>query len=302
MQAQELRFFGGLDWAVPTAFAAALAGFRFEQGDVLYRAPEAYSALEEAPPTAGIALQILHPPRSARSTPADFDGNRRRTSWESEVRLQRIELASGHAEDFTVSQGKLLMTLWTGDEDWLDGERGEPAMPGSGRALASYLETAGPAFAAALKLSARAKACRFLFVVDLASDASRVKAQSIAEALAPLGACEALDLTPAAAGVVSEEPFHPVLVLRAIRVTGTTEEDVENALRGALYGGGNRSKAAAATEPAVELEDGEEGEEGEDVTSASVGTSTAGRFSVARHGLLVATARAAKVEEAAESQ
>ena len=280
--APELEFFRGLEWAVPTAFAGALASFRFEQGDVLYRDSVAYSSLAKAPKPAGIALQIIHPPRSARTTLAEFEGNRRRTSWESEVRLQRIDLASGQIEDVSITQGKLLMTLWTGDEAWLDGNREEPDLPESGRALAGHLETSGAAFEAKLALPPRAKACRFVFVVDLASDASRVKAQSIAESLASLGETDSLDLTPASAGVPDAEIFHPALVLRAIRIRGTSEEEVEHALRGALYGGGRAAGNTADPEEA-----------------GTAPRSAAGRFSVARHGLLGATPRAAKADAVA---
>jgi len=264
-----LDFFEGMAWAVPTAFAGALASFRFEQGDVLYRDAEAYSALEGAISAESIALQILHPPRSARTTPAEFDGDRRRTSWESEVRLERIQLATGKSAPLVVSQGKLLMTLWSGDEEWLDAEREEPPLPGAARELAARLEQAKSGFGRSLALQNASKgvACRFFFVVDLASDASRVKAQAIADALAPCGRIKSVDLAPIAAGLDEAEHFHPALVVRGIRINGASEGQVEEALRAALYGGGKRDN---------DLKDGE--------------AETTRRFSVARHGLLESNA------------
>ena len=264
-----LDFFEGLAWAVPTAFAAALAGFRFEQGDVLYRDAEAYQALDRCPAGDAVALQILHPPRSARSTPAEFEGDRRRTSWESEVRLERVQLATGKAEPLVVSQAKLLMTLWSGDESWLDPAREEPPLPGAARELAARLQEAKAGFGRSLALqkAAKGEACRFFFVVDLASDASRVKAQSIADALRPCGRVKSVDLAPLAAGLEDAEHFHPALVVRGIRINGARGEQVEKALRGALYGGGKRDA------------DGEAGE--------------GSRFSVARHGLLESNAETA---------
>ena len=269
-----LEFFAGMAWAVPTAFAGALASFRFEQGDVLYREEATYSALEGVPAANAIALQILHPPRSARTTPAEFEGDRRRTSWASEVRLERIELATGKSDPLTVSQGKLLMTLWSGDEQWLDSEREEPSLPGAARELATRLEEAKQGFGRSLALQklSKGEACRFFFVVDLASDASRVKAESIADALAPCGRIKTVDLGPVAAGLEDAAHFHPALVVRGIRVNGATEARVEEALRHALYGGGTRENAKV------------------DDTRTDGDEEATNRFSVARHGLLESNA------------
>lgn len=254
-----LRFFEGLEWAVPTAFAGALAAFRFEQGDVLYRDAAAYDAIEGKPQLAALAIQVHHPPRSARATPVEFEGDRRRASWQSEVRLELVELAAGTSEARSISQGKLLMTLWQGDVGWLEPDREEPPLPRSGRELAQRLEQACGAFAEKQKTK---KGCRFLFVVDLASDASRVKAQAIEAALAPVGALEQIDLVPGAAGIEQPEAFHPALILRGLIVRGAKAEQLERALRPALYGGRAKSATASADAPSSD------------------------RFSVARHGRL----------------
>jgi hypothetical protein len=254
-----LRFFEGLEWAVPTAFAGALASFRFEQGDVLFQDSAAYDAIEGKFRKGMTAIQVHHPPRSARSVPAEIDGDRRRTSWQSEVRIEIVDLGAGSSELRSISQGKLLMTLWRGDEGWLDPDREEPPLPRSGRELAQDLEQARAAFDAKQKTR---KGCRFLFVVDLASDSSRVKAAAIREALAPVGTIEQIDLIPSEAGIEQPENFHPALVVRGLSVRGANAEGVEHALRGALYGGAANS-------------------ENEQADSAKTN-----RFSVARHGLL----------------
>ena len=253
-----LTFFEGFVWSVPAAFAAALAGFRFEQGDVLYRDAGAYEAQAEASATQGTALQIQLPKRSARATPADAEGDRRTALWESEVVLDRVDLASGQSETLTLTQGKLLMTLWTGDDAWLDPEREEPPVPLAARDLAARLEEAEGTLSADFTTES---GTRFLFVVDMASDASRSKATAIEEALAPLGAVERVERVAARSGVAEAERFHPALRVRGLAVSGANEERVQAALRGALYGGG------APPDPRTE-------DAGPD------------RFSVARHGLL----------------
>jgi len=254
-----LRFFDGFEWAIPTAFAGALAAFRFEQGDVLFRESAAYDAIEGEIQPGTTAIQVHHPPRSARSVPAEIDGDRRRTSWESEVRIELVDLATGTSETHSISQGKLLMTLWRGDQGWLDPDRDEPPLPLSSRELAQQLEQARGAFDA---IQTTKKGCRFSFVVDLASDASRVKAKSIEEALVPVGAIERIDLAPGAAGVEQPEDFHPALVLRGLAIRGAKGEHVEKALRDVLYGGAGKTQGEETDSPRAD------------------------RFSVARHGLL----------------
>ncbi len=255
-----LEVFERLAWPVPTAFAGALAGFRFEQGDVLFREPAAYDAVSDAASAGGTALQVLLPKRSGRATPTDAEGDRRTALWESEVVLERVDLAEGASETLTTSQGRLLMTLWTGDEDWLRSERASPPVPLAARDLAGRLEEAKRTFVKGWKTR---RGVGFVFVVDLASDASRTKAAAIEDALAPLGKLRRLARSPERAGVSEPERFHPALEVRGLAVAGTSEEEVQAALRGALYGGAQKDG---------EPEDGE---------------ATADRFSVSRHGLMI---------------
>ena len=112
----EMRFFEGLAWAVPTAFAAALSALRFEQGDVLYEDRRAYAPLTKKVPKGLTAIQVQLPKRSARATPSEFEGDRRAASWQSEATIELHDLAAGESRMLVVSQGKLAMTIITGDE------------------------------------------------------------------------------------------------------------------------------------------------------------------------------------------
>ena len=266
--ATDLHFFDGFAWAVPTAFASALAALRFEQGDVVFRDSAAYGPLAGAIASDCLAIQVLHPPRSARSVPVDAEGGRRLASWQSEVRIELIELAAGTREARTVSQGKLLMTLWRGDESWLDADRDEPPLPKNARDLAQALPSSSAAFD---RVQSTTHGCRFCFVVDLASDASRVKAQAMEDALGALGSVERTDLKPASAGVESAETYHPALALRGLAISGVRLESAQAALKKCLYNA--QAEAAETSEGA--------GEEAADKTKAD-------RFSLARHGVLEA--------------
>lgn len=231
----EMSFFPSFRWAVPEAFAAAVCSYRFEQGDVLYRERAGYGdlvgRLESGLMT---AIQIRQPPRSARAIPSEYDGDRRLANWQSEVELDRVDLAAGTSESVTTTQGRLLMVLWRGDESWLDVARDEPPLLKSARELAQALrdgdlEWRRPAGSAA--------DCRFVFVVDLSSDASRSRASAIADALQPLGRIEACDRTPEAVGASGPDAFHPTLVLRELVLRGVEASAAGAALKRVLYAG-----------------------------------------------------------------
>jgi len=256
----ELEFFEAMAWPVPLSFAGAIAGMRFEQGDVLYRDRRAYDALDGKIPTGLSAIQVMLPQRSTRGAVSDASGDRRLANWQSEVTLELIDLGSGRSQTRVLSQGKLAMALFSGDEAWLDPQREEPPLPRSGRELQQGLAQSVAAF----DRPAMARAgSRFIMVVDLASDASRTKAVGVEEALLAAGRVERIDLFPAEAGVEDASTFHPSLVIRGLVLPGRTAEEVLPILRGCLYGGGR----GGATEVA-------EGEAAPD------------RFSIGRHGIL----------------
>jgi hypothetical protein len=215
------------------------------------------------------AIQVLRPPRSARGTPLRGEGDRRRSNWQSEVSVALIDLVSGETEQRVLSQGKLLMALWKGDEGWLAADRGEPEFPKTARMLHANLMQAAPAFSDhASRIHVRSGS-QFILVVDLAHDASRAKAASVDEQLRATGKLDVLDLRPAAAGIEHAEGYHPTLVLRGFTLEGRSPEAVEERLRSCLYQGRASNEATR--------------QGGEADLDASAGS----RFSVARHGLLV---------------
>jgi len=253
----ELEFFGGMAWPVPLSFAGAISGMRFEQGDVLYRDKAAYDALDGQIPEGLKAIQVLLPQRSTRGASADSSGDRRLSNWQSEVTLELVDLDHGLTESRVLSQGKLAMALFSGDEGWLDPTHAEPPLPRPARDLQQVVAQSRVAFE---ERTVAKTGSRFIFVVDLASDASRTKAIGVEEALLATGPVEGIDLSPADAGVEDAETFHPSLVIRALVLANRTTEEVLPILRACLYGGG-----------AVEVPDGD---------------GTLDRFSIARHGIL----------------
>lgn len=240
----------GFAWAVPTAFAAAVVDFRFEQGDVLFRSAKGYAVQAGRLPEDLIGVQIRQPPRSTRALANEFDGGRRLAHWRSEVELDRIELASGALTAHTTTQGRLFTTLWRGTDAAFEAGSDEPPLPRSARELAQVLRDGSVALPADRADGPAGN--RFAFVVDLASDVSRAKAAAIAGALAGLGPIRLRDASPGELEVAGAADYQPTLVVRSIVLRGVTAAAIEAALARVLYAGSG---------------------EGE-------------RFSLARHGLL----------------
>ncbi len=262
----ERGFFDGFAWSIPVAFAPAIAAFRFEQGDVLYPDRRAYAPLKGRIPRGLKAIQVLLPPRSGRSAANESDGDRRLSNWQSEVTIDLIDLAGGRSESRVISQGRLLTTVWQGDERWLEPGDEEPPLPRSARELQRRLEDARAAFDARQQTK---RGVRFIFVVDLANDASRIKARNIEDALTEFGDLESLELSLRDAGIAEAAAYLPTVVIRGLVVPDRTSDEVLPTLRACLYGGQSDEEGSAGNA-------GRAREEG----------ATSDRFSIGRHGLL----------------
>lgn len=236
MESEGIVCFEGFAWAVPEAFAPAVNAYRFEQGDVLHPSRASYAPLEGSVGSQRTAIQVRLPARSGRVLPGEFEGDRRLANWQSEVELELVDLASGRIEVRTTTQGRLLMTLWQGDLDWIDGKRADPPLPRSARDLAQGLREGG-APPRSSDGEPEPGGVRFVFVVDLSSDASRAKATAIEDALEPLGRIERTDRRAEQLGGADPVPFHPTLVVRELLVRGATAEAAEAALKRVLYAG-----------------------------------------------------------------
>lgn len=241
LEAGELVCFEGFAWAVPMAFAPAVGAYRFEQGDVLHRTRAGYAPLEGRVGSGLMAIQIRQPPRSARVLPGEFEGDRRLANWQSELELELVEFDSGRSELFTTTQGRLLMTLWQGELDWLDPAHVEPPLPRSARELAQFLREGGGAPTAS-RSAARPEGVRFVFVVDLSSDVSRAKATAVEDALQAIGKLERADRRPEQLGHTGSPPFHPTLVVRELAIRNATAEAAEAALKRVLYAGAGEAE------------------------------------------------------------
>ena len=247
----------GFSWPVPRAFAAAVSICRFEQGDVFYDAPDAYAAWAEPPKRGrkragfGQWVQVLDPPRSARSAPADAEGDRFAANWASPVTVEIGRAGEDGAETARTTQGSLFTCLWRGLPGLLREPDPDLPLPVGGRELQKHLTDAVPALRAAL---GDGDDPFFAIVVDAASESSLSKARQVEAALAASLEARTVSLSPAEASAPEPDRFHPALRIEAVAVRTDDPDRIGALLKSALYGGSDES---------------------------------AGRFRLDRHGLLV---------------
>jgi hypothetical protein len=122
--------FSGFSWAVPTAFADAVALCRFEQGDTLYDTPKAYEEnWSEATKHINHWLQVRDP-SSPKTDAGDSTGSIFAKNWDSEIRVDLYKNLKKVGEgQIQTTQGRLYTALWTGNVDVLQMEYDEPKAP-----------------------------------------------------------------------------------------------------------------------------------------------------------------------------
>jgi hypothetical protein len=246
-----MELLSGFAWPVPRAFATAVSAGRFEQGDVFYDSPRAYG-----PWSAGAArafrfrILVLDPPRSARSLPADAEGDRFTANWVSPVTCEVADHHRETREEIRSLQGRLFTCLWRGDRGLLreaaKAEDGElpPPQPLGGRELQKRLASCLPALRRA-SAKPGAEGTLFVSVVDESSEPSLAKARSIESALATRCAVATADLSPGEAGVEGGDAYHPALRIRGVFAEEVRPERVRELLKEALYDPARRADSAA---------------------------------------------------------
>lgn len=235
-----MDFLPGFAWPVPRAFASAVSVCRFEQGDVFFDAADAYEEWRRGRKRkVRFHVQVLDPPRSARSAPVDAESNRFAANWASPVTCEVGDRKARTTEVVRSTQGRLFTCLWRGDRALLqDVEPGTPEdlpLPAVGRGLQKHLAASLGAFLEASGRPAGAGTW-FLSVVDASSEASLAKARSIESVLAASPAGETYDLSPQEAGVPHGDTYHPALRVRGFWVADEDADVVRERLKHALYG------------------------------------------------------------------
>ena len=229
-----MEFLPGFRWPVPRAFASAVSVCRFEQGDVLFDAADAYAAWQAGSRRkARIHVQVLDPPRAARAAHADSE-SRFTANWSSPVTCEVGDRSGSTTPVVRSTQGRLFTCLWRGDLRVLrevgPGAVEELALPGGARDLQKQLTAALAGFQATAAGTAET-GFWFVSVVDVSSESSLAKARSVESELSGRYALTIRDLAPQEAGIPDGDRYHPALRVRGVWVEDESSTVVEQLLK-----------------------------------------------------------------------
>ncbi len=268
-----MEFIEGFCWPLPRAFAGAVSACRFEQGDVIYSEAKGYRPWPKGRRGLKFAVQVLDPPKSARALAAGSEGKRFDANWNSALEIELTDYAASATTRQATTQGRLFCCLWRGDTAWLDPAGRAAIPPAPQRELHRRLGEAQPAFERYFTApGTNASAGRFslyLAAVDDANEAARSKAKAVQAVLDEKFQVESRWFSPGEAGLAAADELHPALRIQGLAVASQRSAAVEERLRGLLYRAGD---------------DGTPGD-------PAGGQGESGRFSLARHGLLVEVSR-----------
>lgn len=109
----------GFEWAIPSAFTSALAKCKFEEGDVLYDHPSAYTEeWSEALKWLKFGVQIVKPLRSSSTNTTKE--NVFISNWNSSVEFDLIDFQNKESTRIQCRQGNLYLLLWHGNTSDLE--------------------------------------------------------------------------------------------------------------------------------------------------------------------------------------
>lgn len=228
----DLEFFLGLSWALPTGFRAALAGCRFDIGDVLYDSADAYLKSWGAPGSRlrhSIQVQRCYNATSAGG--ADTD-EAFLNSWSDGIEIALTDHGDGSTRLITSTQGRLYTTLWKGDTAILDSSAYKPEPPSMASAMRSEIPKASQEFASRHS-SSFAGGHAFLFAVDHALIQQLLKSRTVEGALRTLGEVEVLTASPAEMRIPGA--YRPTILLHSFAIQIDDRKPIEKALKARLY-------------------------------------------------------------------
>jgi hypothetical protein len=179
-------YFDGFSWALPSAFADALALCRFEQGDVLYDTQRAYEG-EWASALRHIRhrVEVTFPLRGGSVKSNESEDSAFEDNWNSKVVFRFVDHRASSEREITTTQGNLYSLLWKGDVGILDGQSLPP--PLGARHLLAKLNLVLDSLRSghARKISGGSV---FLLPFDHTSNLLRSKLRTVATALEALDA------------------------------------------------------------------------------------------------------------------
>jgi len=226
-----MEFFAGFSWAVPTAFADAVALCRFEQGDTLYDTRKAYEeSWAEATKHIHYWLQVRYPSH-AKTVAGESSGGVFEKNWGSEVRVALYENFKKVGDaPIQKTQGRLYTTLWTGNIKILQMEYQTPTVPLNVQEVNRKLqETENKA----VKFSTGNPV--FVMARDLSNKISKAKYSKVFAKLRNHISGDPQMLTPKLAGLNDWNAIAPTIEIAFYSIMDLKREDLEALVKEAVY-------------------------------------------------------------------
>ena len=231
------EYFDGFAWAVPFAFADALAACRFERGDILYDTKRAYEGpWDRIRRHISYSIQVEFPSRAPVVRSREQREAKKsvfRSNWEQPVSFHLTHYLNNEADEITTTQGRLYTLLWEGNRKWLDEKTDAPPVPILAKGVLGDIQKAVPYFRKSVFGHIKTGAM-FLMPYDSSRLSVRSKFARLNANLKTLRPRIEL-ASPEEAGVMCETRFAPTVKIACFCVEGTSVSELDNKLKGALY-------------------------------------------------------------------
>ena len=226
-----MEFFSNFTWAVPHAFADAIALCRFEEGDILYDTPKAYDEeWGKASKHIEYSMQVRYPARVTGGVAANESGVFI-SNWKSEVRVELYKhLKKVGVAQIETTQGRLYTALWKGDIRILKRDTEEPQIPSTVQQVTRNLTEASDT---AKKLSTKYPV--FAMARDLSNLISRDKYSKILSKLKKHLTGDPQLLCPKSAGLNDWANIAPTIEIAFFITHGVSAEQLHNLVKEAVY-------------------------------------------------------------------
>jgi len=224
----------GFAWAVIRAFLGPLGTCRFEEGDLLYDSPSAYSLTwGEALPVINGAIQVVSPARVASSRLDKDEDSIFYDNWRQGAVVRVTEYPSGSTRTVSTTQGRLYTAVWHGDLSILLATQAEPPLPLLAQDLKPHLAMAANSILARGS-AGMTEPCAFAMPYDETSDLLGAKHRKVEAGLSREFKSHAHLVSPSELGVPRAAMFVPTARVAAF-VMSAQRAAVEATLKQILY-------------------------------------------------------------------
>lgn len=230
---QPMKFFSNFAWAVPFAFADALATCRFEEGDVLYDTPKAYEDnWLKAKKHIHHSLQVRYPAR-AGSRGMEIDGGLFQNNWNTKVCFDLYNHNEDNKKEIETTQGRLYTALWKGDISLLEENADNPLIPQNFKLVTKRLSEDSEVKEKALSYKLFGPV--FVMVRDYSNRTSVKKYEKVYSALSDYLSDNVLTIEPKHAGLNEWNKIAPTIDIAFFPTSNIEHEELEALVKKVFY-------------------------------------------------------------------